>query len=339
MPYVPTGGGGSVAIGGTVTGATAGSAFFAGALGVLAQDNTNLFWDDAANKLRVPYVFSNGTSLVLEQTGDATGVSSLTLMNGTSGASYGAQFYNAGIGLFDLQFEASGANTGKIRFEERGGATLSGQASELQLGTQGQLPFAVGPTGSWTKALAASYIPVTIQLAAAQSGDALQVKDNGGTTVAAITKDGFLGLAESTGIIGGTLSIYNLSDTNTGFAFPGSEKVCIMTRGVGWIGFEDVGAGSYGQMQMGNGSQISWSVNNAAFAGGSDTGLARSAAGIVKITDGSTGAGAMQLQEMTAPTAPATNNAIIFAEDNGSGKTRVVVRFPTGADVVLATEA
>ncbi|MBK8150809.1 MAG: hypothetical protein IPK58_22060, partial [Acidobacteria bacterium] len=130
---------GGIAIGGTVTGATPGSVFFAGALGVLAQDNTNLFWDDAANKLRVPYVFSNGTSLVLEQTGDATGVSSLTLMNGTSGASYGAQFYNAGIGLFDLQFEASGANTGNIRFEERGGATLSGQASEMQLGTQGQL--------------------------------------------------------------------------------------------------------------------------------------------------------------------------------------------------------
>ncbi|MBK8150868.1 MAG: hypothetical protein IPK58_22355 [Acidobacteria bacterium] len=90
---------------------------------------------------------------------------------------------------------------------------------------------------------------------------------------------------------------------------------------------------------MGKAGQVTWdSGANGAYLN-PDIGLARSAAGIVKITNGSTGAGAMQLQEMTAPTAPATNNAIIFAEDNGSGKTRIVVRFPTGADVVLATEA
>jgi len=42
-----------VAIGDTVTSATAGSILFAGAGGVLAQDNANLFYDDANNRLAI----------------------------------------------------------------------------------------------------------------------------------------------------------------------------------------------------------------------------------------------------------------------------------------------
>jgi hypothetical protein len=42
---------GSVAIGGAITGATQGSVLFAGPGGILAQDNTNLFWDDTNNDL------------------------------------------------------------------------------------------------------------------------------------------------------------------------------------------------------------------------------------------------------------------------------------------------
>lgn len=42
-------------------------------------------------------------------------------------------------------------------------------------------------------------------------------------------------------------------------------------------------------------------------------------------------------EEMTAPTGVA-NKALLYAEDNGSGKTRLVVIFGTGAAQVLATE-
>jgi hypothetical protein len=48
----PSGGGG-MAIGDTVTGATVGSVLFAGAASALAQDNSNLFWDDTNNRLGV----------------------------------------------------------------------------------------------------------------------------------------------------------------------------------------------------------------------------------------------------------------------------------------------
>jgi len=42
---------GNIAIGDTITSATAGSILFAGTSGVLAQDNANFFWDDTNNRL------------------------------------------------------------------------------------------------------------------------------------------------------------------------------------------------------------------------------------------------------------------------------------------------
>jgi len=48
---IGTGGGGGMAIGGSITSATAGSVLFAGATGVLAQDNANFFWDPANLRL------------------------------------------------------------------------------------------------------------------------------------------------------------------------------------------------------------------------------------------------------------------------------------------------
>jgi len=69
-----------------------------------------------------------------------------------------------------------------------------------------------------------------------------------------------------------------------------------------------------------------------------DTGLKRTIAGVVGVTNGSTGGGALGLVEITSPAAPATNGVYIFAEDNGGGKTRLMARFATGATQQLAIE-
>ena len=42
-------------------------------------------------------------------------------------------------------------------------------------------------------------------------------------------------------------------------------------------------------------------------------------------------AGALTMKEMTAPAAPAANSVVIYAEDDGSGKTRLMALFPSGA--------
>jgi len=68
--------------------------------------------------------------------------------------------------------------------------------------------------------------------------------------------------------------------------------------------------------------------------------LFRRAAGIGAITGnagGTTGA-ALEFIEQTAPAAPATNGVYIYAEDNGSGKTRLMARFATGSAVQIAVE-
>jgi hypothetical protein len=48
-----SGGGGSMAIGGSITSATAGSVLFAGTSGVLQQNNANFFWDNTNNRLGI----------------------------------------------------------------------------------------------------------------------------------------------------------------------------------------------------------------------------------------------------------------------------------------------
>jgi hypothetical protein len=45
-----------------------------------------------------------------------------------------------------------------------------------------------------------------------------------------------------------------------------------------------------------------------------------------------------ELKEITNPSAPGSNKLRLFARDNGSGKTQLCVRFPTGAVQVIKTE-
>jgi hypothetical protein len=65
----------------------------------------------------------------------------------------------------------------------------------------------------------------------------------------------------------------------------------------------------------------------------------RSAAGVLGVRGASTSAGAaLEFVEQTAPSAPSANSVRLYAEDNGSGKTRIVALFPSGAAQVLAVE-
>lgn len=81
-----------------------------------------------------------------------------------------------------------------------------------------------------------------------------------------------------------------------------------------------------------------------------DTALMRNAAGIVEVNNGTAGTWRdlklrnllnteyHQMTEMTAPSAPAANSVRIYAEDNGSGKTRLMALFATGAAQQIAIE-
>ncbi len=93
---------GGIAIGDTITSATEGSILFAGAAGVLAQDNANFFWDDTNNRLGI------GT-LAPAQEIHVTGVSDQEIQVESTGG-------NAILTLLSAD-----ANNAFIDFEETGG--------------------------------------------------------------------------------------------------------------------------------------------------------------------------------------------------------------------------
>jgi hypothetical protein len=87
------------------------------------------------------------------------------------------------------------------------------------------------------------------------------------------------------------------------------------------------------------------------FSHTSDTRLSRNAAGVVQFgttannalgswraTNGTLLGTLTGTEQLSAPAAPAANGYVIYAEDNGSGKTRLMVRFATGAAQQIAIE-
>lgn len=81
-----------------------------------------------------------------------------------------------------------------------------------------------------------------------------------------------------------------------------------------------------------NDADISSGTAGLALGRTSDNGL------LVHTVSGGGGGSFVEMREMSDPAAPAADRARLFTRDNGSGKTQVCVRFPTGAVQVLATE-
>ena len=91
---------GGMAIGGSITSATEGSVLFAGASGVLAQDNSNLFWDNTNKRLAIGSTTTTFDIDVRKTTDGSVGFGVQNASGGTSaaavfqlGRSYGADYY------------------------------------------------------------------------------------------------------------------------------------------------------------------------------------------------------------------------------------------------------
>ncbi len=91
----------------------------------------------------------------------------------------------------------------------------------------------------------------------------------------------------------------------------------------------DITAG--GNMTIGAASKLSWSGRAEIYS--------TSSAAIRLSNAGASSGATLELQEMAAPSAPATNFVRVYAEDNGAGKTRLMALFPTGAAQQIAIEA
>lgn len=84
--------------------------------------------------------------------------------------------------------------------------------------------------------------------------------------------------------------------------------------------------------------QLCWSNTNADPKAVNDVGLVRVGVGILRISNSGSGNGMLQLGEVTAPSAPADTNVILYATDGGGGKTKLMAIFPSGAAQQIAIE-
>lgn len=120
--------GSSISIGTSITSATAGSVLFAGTSGVLAQDNSNLFWDDTNNRLGLGTATPSATLHVAGQGGTA----GMLVGSASIGAGYvgigltgvlGNTTYNIAGGTGDTNLYINRPTGGSIFFRENNGTS------------------------------------------------------------------------------------------------------------------------------------------------------------------------------------------------------------------------
>lgn len=86
-----------------------------------------------------------------------------------------------------------------------------------------------------------------------------------------------------------------LADANyptTGFGtYNAGDLLSVIITGVAKVGYSSAG------QVMGSDAQVAWNANTGAFGGGTDVGLGWSATGVIKVTDGSTGRGDLEVKD------------------------------------------
>jgi hypothetical protein len=162
-----------------------------------------------------------------------------------------------------------------------------------------------------------------------------------GSNDVALARDAANTLAQRNGVNAQAFNLYNTYTDASNYE-RGYKR---FVSNVFDIGTEAAGTGTVRNVQIKAGTQT-WVFN----ANGGTTFPANSisvlssfaigrAPGVLTLFNESQSSGAaFEYVEQTAPTAPVTNRVRVYAEDNGSGKTRLMALFPTGAAVQIAIE-
>jgi hypothetical protein len=139
------GGGGGMAIGGTITGATLGSVLFADVSGNLAQDNANFYFDDALNDLHIGGAYYVGAARALYVVPNAT---ENNWFEGNAGNKTVSGYGNFGTGDNALHAVTTGYDNVAV-----------GSSAMLNL-TSGFQNFALGSFAMWFNRLDSNNVAV-----------------------------------------------------------------------------------------------------------------------------------------------------------------------------------
>lgn len=133
-------------------------------------------------------------------------------------------------------------------------------------------------------ASSAAHVPLVAKGAASQSGNLFEAQNSSGTAVALITAGGQIATKSNfVSELGGYFGVNSASS-------PGSATIALQGGGNATVGIAST-------------FQYGWASTTNALSGAIDTGLARAAAGVIRLTNGSTGQGILALgTSTTAPT-------------------------------------
>ncbi len=249
-----------------------------------------------------------------------------------------------GVGA-ELQYRASATELGAVP-----GSAVDGQG-RVSLGAGGSPVARVHAA-----AVSASEPAVVAQMFAGQSAAGLEVRTSAGTVIACVLPaTGGLGERLRVGIAGGEGWMLgkgiNGVELITSFqeGYPG-RHVLHQFNPDGKTQLNCYSAGAYLSFAFGGAEvarfapstfrfqlyrPMSWGATT---SGTQDVELSRSAAAVLALSNPVAGGAALELAEMSEPTAPAANKARLFLEDDGAGKTRLMVRFPSGTSQQISAE-
>ncbi len=243
--------------------------------------------------------------------------------------------------MADTKISALSAGTALAGTEEIPGvqsaATVKFTPAQIRTYVQGNMTAATIATGTITSSTPAvdvtqtwnsgatvfTGIKLNVTNTASNSSSLLQDWQVGGTSVANMS-------------VGGMMSV-----RTGGYNSPGLRFGTSGTNGIYYSGGFLFQIGASGVLALTSSSLElkGTTLGFGASGGGNDGLLSRVGAGVIGVRGASTSAGgALNFLEQTAPSAPASNQVVLYAEDNGSGKTRLMALFPTGAAQQVAIE-
>jgi hypothetical protein len=170
--------------------------------------------------------------------------------------------------------------------------------------TLGGTSVTIGSTGAGTMTLSSTGLAVTGAISASSYGNSF------GGSFTAIGSE--------------VIRLKQLSELNSWYGFAIQRQATDATLGIGYSSGSGTWEFAASYASGGAFHPMSWIVYGAEAMRLSSTGLA-----VTGVIEGA---------EQTAPAAPAANGYRIYAEDNGAGKTRLMVKFATGAAQQLALE-
>lgn len=203
-----------MAIGNPVTSATQGSVLFAGASGVLAQNNSDFFWDDTNKRIKI---FGSDATGQMQLGQRAAGLGGIWLAQASPSSSNWSVSGDAST----LVLKAGSTTGGSSLITLSNNQVAIGYSSSVR--TNVGLLTEVG--GSPT------FVPQAIRLAASQTADAWQITDNSNNVLSRVNASGYFTGKQASGsnVAGGSIVV--AGGESTGTANGGTVNIKVSNSG------------------------------------------------------------------------------------------------------------